>query len=81
MKEDKTMLEKTMKELGLRFCGRWEDVAGYVFIINNPKMVSNGASFTVFDTNKTTLIDAMNDTEEKWIKHNIKMKKEVDIYV
>ena len=75
------MLEKTMKELGLRFCGRWEDVGGYVFIINNPNMVSNGASFTVFDTSRSVLINAMNDTEEKWINHNIKMKKEVNANV
>jgi len=70
------MLEKITKELGLKFCGRQEDVAGYVFRITNPDLVANGASFTVFDTSRNVLIDAINDAEERWINANIKMKKE-----
>ena len=76
------MLEKLTEELGLRFCGRWEDVAGYVFRINNPNMVSHKASFTVFDTDKLTLMRAMNETETKWLNTKLKeRKKEVNLYV
>lgn len=70
------MLEKTMKELGLEFCGRWEDMGSYLFKINNPKMVSNGTTFTVFNADKLSLINAMNETEEKWINFRINNKYE-----
>lgn len=70
------MLEKLMKELGLEFCGRWEDMGSYMFKIINPKMVSNGTTFSVFNTDRRSLIDAMNDTEEKWINFRLTNKYE-----
>ena len=70
------MLENLMKELGLEFCGRWEDMGAYLFKIVNPKMVSNGTTITVFNTDKDALVSAMNATEEKWINFKINNKYE-----
>jgi len=70
------MLERLCKELGLKYDGRWEDVGGYQFTIINPKLISNGASFTVFTTDRLTLINAMNAIESKWINFAIKNKNE-----
>jgi hypothetical protein len=66
------MLENTCKQLGLKFIGKWEEAGGFMFVINNPKLVSNETSFTVFDTSFETLSDKINDMEEQWINHKIK---------
>lgn len=66
------MLEKTCRDLGLKFDGRWEDVGGYQFTIINPKLVCKGTSIVVFDTDKLTLINKMNEVETIWINTKIK---------
>jgi len=66
------MLERLCKELGLLYDGRWEDLGGYQFTIINPKLISKGSSFTVFTTDRLTLVNAMNDTESKRINFAIK---------
>jgi hypothetical protein len=67
------MLERLCKDLGLRFDGRWEAVGGYQFTIINPKLVCKGTSIVVFDTDKLTLINKMNEIETLWI--NVKIKE------
>lgn len=66
------MLERICKELGLRYDGMWLEAGGYQFTINNPKLMCSGTSVVVFDTNKTTLINKMNEIETMWINTNLK---------
>jgi len=70
------MLERLCKELGLKYDGRWENVGGYQFTVLNPEMMCYGTSIVVFDTDKLTLVRAMNTTECKWINCAIKTRKE-----
>ena len=72
------MLERNCKQLGLKYCGVWKDTGLLIFVIDNPKMVSNGASFAIANAARTDLIDAMNVVETRWINHKIKMDKEVN---
>jgi len=68
------MIEKLCKELKLYFCGRWDDAGALMFRIDNPTMVAYGASFTVFDGSKQTIVQKMNEVETNWI--NLRRKEE-----
>jgi len=75
------MLETLCKELGLQYDGRWTDIGGYQFTIINHKLISNGASFTVFNTDRLALINAINDVESKHINYTIKNKEEEEVKI
>jgi len=69
------MLNKICKELGITFIGKWSDVGGYLFKISNPRLESYDTSFVVFDTDRITLINKMNDVEQTWINHRLKEER------